>query len=121
MDETHTVACARYIERNPVRAGMVGEPWKWKWSSARVHCGMENTDPLNVAKLFQYIEASREKWREFIREKDDPTEIEAIKKQTLKGRPLAAEAFIAELEQKLARVLKLGRRGRPKKEMAGFI
>jgi putative transposase len=26
--------CARYIERNPVRAGLVTEPWSYRWSSA---------------------------------------------------------------------------------------
>jgi len=34
MDRKHCLAAARYIERNPVRAGLVTRAWKWPWSSA---------------------------------------------------------------------------------------
>jgi REP element-mobilizing transposase RayT len=30
----YLLACARYVERNPVRAGLVKLPWEWPWSSA---------------------------------------------------------------------------------------
>ena len=30
----YLVSCGRYIERNPVRAGIVEEPWSYKWTSA---------------------------------------------------------------------------------------
>ena len=31
--EDYFLRCARYIERNPVRAGQVDEPWHCRWSS----------------------------------------------------------------------------------------
>ena len=34
MDAAPTLAAARYVERNPVRAGLVEQPWQWPWSSA---------------------------------------------------------------------------------------
>ena len=34
MDGPHTLAAARYVERNPVRAGLVAQAWDWPWSSA---------------------------------------------------------------------------------------
>jgi putative transposase len=37
MDREHGVAAARYIERNPVRAGLVKRAWEWPWSSAAAH------------------------------------------------------------------------------------
>jgi len=37
MQRRHTWAAARYIERNPVRAGLVERAWDWPWSSARAH------------------------------------------------------------------------------------
>ena len=37
MDEQYLLACARYIELNPVRAGLVEKPDQWRWSSARPH------------------------------------------------------------------------------------
>ncbi len=37
MDEDYFVTVLLYVERNPVRAGIAGKPWQWKWSSAGGH------------------------------------------------------------------------------------
>jgi putative transposase len=43
MDERHLLACGRYVELNPVRAGLVARAEDWPWSSARAHlCGEED-------------------------------------------------------------------------------
>ena len=34
-DERHLANAVEYIERNPVKAGLVGAPEEWRWSSAR--------------------------------------------------------------------------------------
>lgn len=116
MDEGYTATCARYIERNPVRANMLEKPWDWKWSSARVHCGLDkdkNVNELNT--LFEVIGERQEDWRKFISQPDDAKETKAIKEQTRKGRPLGSETFIEKIEKKLDRILKLQLKGRPKK------
>ena len=117
MDEAYLVACARYIERNPVRARMVRSPCDWPWSSARIHSGLDQHDPLGVMKLFESVSVSMEHWREFIEAKDQLDQIKAVKEHTVKGRPLGSGRFIEELEEKLGRLLKPKTRGRPKKEM----
>jgi putative transposase len=33
----YLLSCGRYIELNPVEAGLVNQPWDYQWSSARVH------------------------------------------------------------------------------------
>ena len=45
LDESHAWAALRYVERNPVRAGMTARAEDYPWSSARSHCGA-TTDPL---------------------------------------------------------------------------
>ncbi|MFH1442093.1 MAG: transposase [Candidatus Omnitrophota bacterium] len=40
--DNYLVACGRYIERNPVRAGMVNEAYEYSYSSARYYCLGEN-------------------------------------------------------------------------------
>jgi putative transposase len=41
--ESYLLECGRYIERNPVRVGIVQEPGAWIWSSYRHHAeGEEN-------------------------------------------------------------------------------
>lgn len=37
MDDAHLVRCIRYVELNPVRAGLCASPFDWRWSSAREH------------------------------------------------------------------------------------
>jgi putative transposase len=37
MDEAHLLAAIRYVENNPVKAGLVAEADQWRWSSARAH------------------------------------------------------------------------------------
>jgi putative transposase len=40
MDENHTMAAVRYVERNPVRAHLVQRAWDYRWSSAPAHVGI---------------------------------------------------------------------------------
>ena len=116
MNENYMIACARYIERNPVRAGMVSKPWEWKWSSASVHCLLEKKDFLGVMKLFENTQNSHQKdWQQFISEEDNPHDIAFIKRETLKGRPIADQAFIVDLEGRFSRSLRPKPKGRPRK------
>jgi putative transposase len=32
MDEAYAMRAVRYVELNPVRAGLVAAPWEWTWS-----------------------------------------------------------------------------------------
>jgi putative transposase len=45
LDEDHLAAAARYAELNPVRAGIVKEAWRYRWSSVRFHTGVAWVDP----------------------------------------------------------------------------
>jgi len=40
LDENYLIASLRYVENNPVRAGILKEAWKWKWSSAAYSVGI---------------------------------------------------------------------------------
>ena len=40
LDERHCWAAIRYVERNPVRAGMLACAEDYPWSSAAAHCGL---------------------------------------------------------------------------------
>jgi putative transposase len=116
MDERYMLACARYIERNPVRARIVKKPWLYRWSSACVHCGLEQNDILGVNRLFDFLDNRKNNWQEYIEEEDEDDAIQELREQTRKGRPLATADFIKKLEHKLGRCLTLKQRGRPRKE-----
>ena len=116
MDERHTIVCARYIERNPVRAKVVGKACSYKWSSARVHCGIESKGIFGVNKFFDMAGEKRDGWQEFIEQPDNPQDITEIRMQTIKGRPLGEESFVRKLERKMNRFLIVKPAGRPKKK-----
>jgi putative transposase len=46
LDGAHLESAMRYVELNPVRAGLIAVPWAWPWSSARAHCSKEAGDAL---------------------------------------------------------------------------
>ena len=43
----YLLACGRYVEQNPVRAGLCEHPWQWPWSSAKFYVEGRR-DPLAV-------------------------------------------------------------------------
>ena len=115
LDDIHLIAAVKYIERNPVRAKLVGKPWEWKWSSASAHIGKEES-LIRLKDVFEIIEMSSDLWKRYIDSEEDKNIIDSIKKQTLTGRPLGARSFIEKLEEKFGRRLIALKRGRPKKE-----
>jgi len=55
---------ARYIETNPVRAGLVPQPEEYPWSSARAHLSGES-DPVLTGSFF--AEHARGDYADFVR------------------------------------------------------
>jgi putative transposase len=52
LDETHLWTAIRYVELNPVRAGLVRWAQEWPWSSARAHALGEPDPLLDPARPF---------------------------------------------------------------------
>ena len=117
LDERHMIACARYIERNPVRVKMVKQPYLWPYSSAKIHCGISKDDPLGTNQLFDYIEKGPKGWKGFIEVPDNLNEMKGIREKTRTGRPLGTDDFVKKLEGQLKRTFKLKSKGRPKKKV----
>jgi putative transposase len=59
LDDVYFSAAIRYVERNPVRAKMVRIAERYPWSSAAVHCGLQEdsvlTQKLMWKKLFDQV------------------------------------------------------------------
>jgi putative transposase len=77
--DNYLLSCGRYIERNPVAAGLTDQPWAYPWSSCRAYA-LGTLDPLlSVSPL--YLELAGEEprrqqlWREFLLG-EDPREEE---------------------------------------------
>ncbi len=112
LDEIHYWAATRYLERNPVRAGLVREAWLYPWSSAWAHLtGVDQTDLLD---LYHWSNANiRNEWRTMLKSPEDEGVIAKIRCSSQSGRPLGSDSFISKLEKELNRQLQIPRRGRP--------
>jgi putative transposase len=113
LDERHLMAAARYVERNPVRAGLVNKPWDWKWSSARAHIGDEQ-EIFSEEEFLNEMGIKPNHWREYLNDFDNEVWIKEIRQHTLNGRPLGSEIFVGKLEHIFGRPLKALARGRPR-------
>ncbi|MEA3366592.1 MAG: transposase [Planctomycetota bacterium] len=113
MQRRHTLAAVRYVERNPVRAGLVRRAWRWPWSSARAH--VEGRGDALIAPGGLLV-AEVNDWRALLRTADDEATLERLRRHGRTGRPLGDRGFLRRLERRLDRVLVPGKPGRPRKE-----
>ena len=102
MDETYLLAAARYIELNPVRAGLCEKPWDYPWSSARAHVKRRDDGLVRVHPLLELAGS----WRRFLRTPVPDEELKDLRRHERTGRPLGAEGFVERLERRLKRTLR---------------
>ncbi|HEY2933513.1 MAG TPA: transposase [Acidobacteriota bacterium] len=113
LDDPHLRSAVRYVERNPVRAGMVARAEDYPWSSAAANCGVRHDPVLSDGLPLKQIIPDWAKWLE------QPTteeEFERIRRMTRAGRPCGSEQFIEELEKLFGLDLRQKPRGKKKKE-----
>ena len=97
---------ARYIELNPVRAGLSNSPLDYQWSSARESCG--KIAGLTKSPLITQVG----NWQEFLHGPlDQESDFKQIRRMTNTGRVFGSDKFISELEQRTGRILSIKKRG----------
>jgi putative transposase len=101
MDESYALACARYVELNPVRAKLARAARDWRWSSARAHLKGKDDDLVQVRPLL----ALAPKWADFLADGLEAADHDAIRAGERTGRPLGSKAFVTRLEKRLHRTL----------------
>lgn len=111
MDERHLIACARYVELNPVRAGLVARAGDWPWSSARAHLAGRGDGLVDPAPLLDLVED----WQGFLAEGMADGEADMLRRYAMNGAPAVAAAALEQLEARFERSLRVRPRGRPPK------
>jgi putative transposase len=120
IDEArYCLACYRYIELNPVRAGMVRHPGDYPWSSFRCNTTDKSGGLITPHACWQQLGASdadrRAAYTGLFSEALNQHLIEHIRYSVDKGLPTGNDRFRREVEQALAVKLGNGQRGRPRK------
>ena len=117
--EAYLLKCMRYIELNPVRAGMVEQPGDYRWSSFR-HNGLGRPDAIirqhGIYTALGADPAERQNaYRDLFRAQMDDAVLSEIREASQAGTLLSGERFRKEIE--MAQKIRLTRspRGRPRK------
>ncbi len=117
--EDYFFTVMRYIELNPVRAGMVEAADHYRWSSHCHNIGIRKIQMVRFHPLFNALGKTKreryETYKALFGESLEPGAIKRIHEAWQSGTPLGNDRFRDRVEAQLA--LKLGqyRRGRPKK------
>jgi REP-associated tyrosine transposase len=108
MDEAYCRNAVRYIERNPVRAGMVARAEDYSWSSAAAHCGLRD-DLLLSGTCPLVFEIPN--WSEWLKIDPGDAENEIIRRHSRTGRPLGTRDFLVRIGNQIGRDLLPRKRG----------
>ena len=115
--EEYLINVMRYIELNPVRAGMVASPEDYRWSSYKHNTGRLKIQLVTEHQVFEGLAATLEEAQRWyldsfkVRPGEQATK--AITAAWLTGTPLGGEAFQRAVERTLNRPVGLPRKGRP--------
>ena len=122
--EDYLLECSRYIELNPVRAGMVCSPGDYQWSSYRANALGQPNLILSPHPIYTALGPSRIHrefaYRELFRTVLGPARVQDIHATVQTGTPLGNDRFRAEVESVLQHKVGLARRGPPSKLDKGY-
>lgn len=121
QDEAYLLGCSRYIELNPVRAGMVAHPAEYPWSSYRANAQGEANGLVEVHQLYAALgrraQERQEAYRELFRHGIEPGLVDEIRRATNGNFALGNECFVNEVAAALGRRAVPGTLGRPRKQI----
>ncbi len=116
--DEHFLSVARYVEWNPLRAGLMARAEDWRWSSpwARTRGAPERRVLLS---RWPVEEPERAAWIRLVHEAQTEVELAALRLSVQRGRPHRGSAWARRLAAEMHRESTLRPRGRPRKGNAG--
>ncbi|HAI68462.1 MAG TPA: transposase [Gammaproteobacteria bacterium] len=117
--EHYLLSCYRYIELNPVRAGIVEKPEEYQRSSYRCNAYGEKNDLITPHELYLELGENNKQrlsaYRDLFKEVMDENLIKEISSSLQTGTPLGSQKFKDEIEELLGMKVGYTRQGRPQK------
>ncbi len=102
LDEAHAQQALRYVELNPVRAGLVARAEDWAWSSARGHVSGR---PDGLIERPPFLDDAKA-WRAMLAQGTPAEEADTLRRYVQTGRPLGSPGFVERIEDALGRLLR---------------
>ena len=106
--DEHLLTVLRYVEGNPVRAGLVTQGQEWRWSSG---WRREHDDTI----LTRWPIAAVRDWGKWVDKALTDKELERLRLSVNRGRPFGSEVWMKRTATSLGLEATLRARGRPRK------
>ena len=117
--DSYLLLCLRYIELNPVRAGMVDDPAQYRWSSYRANGLGQHDESLTAHPVYVGLggtdEARQSAYRDLFHSELDSGVITELRMTLTRGQPLGESQFIDQIERAIGQRCEVRARGRPRK------
>jgi putative transposase len=110
QQDEHLLTVLGYVERNPLRAGLVARAEDWAWSSLAVRLRPEGGGILAAGPL-----ALPDDWPAFVARPQTPAELDRLRRSVNRGAPFGDDAWRQRTATALGLVSTLRPRGRPRK------
>lgn len=116
LDERYLWAAMRYVERNPVRAGVVSRAQDYRWSSAPAHCKL--VDDYVLTRDLRWLELWNAvgDWSRWLSDSDGVDDVSVLRRNVERGLPCGSDDFVSALERRTGLALRPTPRGRPVKK-----
>ncbi len=111
MDEQYLYYAIKYVELNPVRAGLVKKAENYPWSSAKAHVFQKKDVLLSDDSMLPKVKD----WSLYLGEKVERRYVDCFRENAFTGRPLGNDVFISKLERLTGKILKKKKPGPQKK------
>jgi len=113
--DRHYLTVLRYVEANPLRAGLVNEAGEWPWSSYAVRRGRESPVPLDSGPV-----ELPSNWGSLVHRDVSQADRDRIANSLRRGAPFGEPAWVKTTAARLKLESTLRPRGRPRKR-TGYL
>ena len=108
QDDTHLVTVCRYVERNPLRAGLVASAADWP------HGSLAQLRRRGAARLLDPWPFTRPvRWVEVVDRPETAQELETLRRSVQRGAPFGSAGWVAAMADRYGLASSLRPRGRP--------
>ncbi len=117
QEDAHFLTVCRYVERNPLRANMVGQAEDWRWSSLwrRLHPEVDVPPPLS-----EWPVSRPQEWITWANEPQTDGELAEIRKSVVRSQPFGSIQWVDDVVRRYHLGSTVRGRGRPKKVSGTF-
>ena len=108
--DDHLLTVLRYIERNPLRAGLVERAEDWRWSSLQHWRAIDPVNTIDPGPV-----PRPENWLQWVNQPLSAVELADVRQSVNRGTPYGSAAWVSRMAVELGLVASLRPRGRPRK------